>query len=223
MNNIVNASKSIKSVLNSLKRIALNGSPYINSFHKSKSIFIHIPKNAGISIEKAIYEEKVGHHRYMEYAIASPLQVSTYFTFSFVRNPWSRVLSAFNFLKEGGRNPADKQWAERYLDKFKCFDEFVLALQNERFREIVLSWQHFRPQIDYLINHKGNIGVDYVGRVETIKKDFKLICKKIGISARLPHLNKSPSKSYKKEYTKESKNVVKRIYERDIQLFEYKY
>lgn len=41
--------------------------------------------------------------------IFSQREFEDYFKFTFVRNPWDRLLSAFLFLKKGGANKVDRQ------------------------------------------------------------------------------------------------------------------
>ena len=81
--------------------------------HQHRFIFIHIPKTAGTSIEKALCDEscqllpgewdrtRVSHtplnhltlQELVDYSILTPAQFKTYFKFCFVRNPWDRLIS----------------------------------------------------------------------------------------------------------------------------------
>ena len=72
--------------------------------HKSKVIFIHIPRTAGTSVEKAF----VGKDWFNIDVSTKHIYASTardyyaefwdeYFKFSIVRNPWDRMLSLSKF------------------------------------------------------------------------------------------------------------------------------
>ncbi|MFG7930138.1 sulfotransferase family 2 domain-containing protein [Campylobacter coli] len=67
-------------------------------FHdKYKCIFIHVPKVAGSSIERVIYQTDkwlVGHVKASDYTKFDKDKFDSYFSFGFVRNPYDRVVSA---------------------------------------------------------------------------------------------------------------------------------
>lgn len=74
-----------------------------------KCIFVHIPKTAGISISRSIFGNLGGGHtKIRDYElIFSAKDFNNYFKFTFVRNPWDRIFSAYRFLKNGGINEED--------------------------------------------------------------------------------------------------------------------
>ena len=76
-------------------------------------IFVHIPKTAGMSICQSLFGNLAGGHATLaDYQIIfAKHEFDNYFKFSFVRNPWDRVYSAYNFLKKGGATDFDRQWA----------------------------------------------------------------------------------------------------------------
>ena len=74
---------------------------------KHKCIFIHVPKAAGSSVETSeIFEDQRiktgeyvgGHTTALEYRETYPGKFKNYFKFAFVRNPYSRLVSAFSYL-----------------------------------------------------------------------------------------------------------------------------
>ena len=83
-------------------------------FDQCGCIFIHIPKCAGVSVSKALFGNLAGgHSRVVDYQLVfNSNEYSNYFKFTFVRNPWDRLVSAFFFLKKGGFNDADKKWVK---------------------------------------------------------------------------------------------------------------
>jgi hypothetical protein len=75
-----------------------------------------------------------------------------------------------------------------------------------------------------LCDERGNIDVDFVGKFENLKDDFKRVCKCGGIkSAELSRHNKSTHNHYTKYYDEEMINIISELYEKDISLFGYTY
>jgi hypothetical protein len=187
------------------------------SFDQYRCIFVHIPKCAGVSICRSLFGNNgAGHH-----SIATFQQVfdapsfEHYFKFTFVRNPWDRLLSAWRFLRAGGFNDTDRRWARRHLSEFPDFGTFVrhwLTPENAR------SWVHFRPQTDFLRLDNGRPGVDFVGRYELIDTDFRQVCDQLGINAPLSTLNVAPAprRDYRTAYGSESRAIVANVYAQDI-------
>jgi hypothetical protein len=155
---------------------------------------------------------------YFEYERANPRKFSEYFKFTFVRNPWDRLLSAYMFLKKGGLNEMDRAWAETHLAPFETFDQFVLEWVNE---ENVWSWVHFIPQHHFICDTQGVVKMDFVGRQESIREDFDVVKQRLSIDIELPVLNKTRARSHHGYYTEETREIVSRVYARDIELFDY--
>lgn len=197
------------------------GNPYKPHNDKYRCIFTHIPKAAGISVESALFSEKVGHKILLWYAFYDSQRFKDYFKFTFVRNPFARVVSAFFFLKKGGRNRFDAQWAVRNLSPFKDIEEFVDALENRTFARSILSWQHFSPQYSYVTDLDGRILVDFVGKVETIEVDFQYICSQLNIRTALPHHNRSNHEDFRTYFDNRRYEIIYDLYKMDFLLFDY--
>ena len=90
-----------------------------------RCVFIHIPKAAGTSLTKTLFAAPSRHLQYTEYERANPKKFKKYFKFTFVRNPYDRLFSAYTFLKKGGLNELDRCWAEQNLASFPDFESFV--------------------------------------------------------------------------------------------------
>ena len=71
-------------------------------FDKKKCIFFHIPKTAGISLVKALFGDLDWGHRDVKYYrnVFNKKKFDSYFKFTFVRNPYDRLFSAYSFLKK---------------------------------------------------------------------------------------------------------------------------
>jgi hypothetical protein len=195
----------------------------LKPFDERKCIFVHIPKCAGVSISKSLLGNLGGGHlRIPHYElIFSKREFEDYFKFTFVRNPWDRLLSAFLFLKKGGANKLDKAWADEHLSCFEDFHAFVTTWVNRR---NVNTWKHFVPQYKFVCEPGTQTPkVDFIGYFEHIGDDFTYIQKKLGINSNLQHLNKTGGgkREYKEYYTDTTREIVADVYEEDIRIFRY--
>ena len=194
----------------------------LNAFYKSKSIFIHIPKTAGVSLAKAIYGDVSleGHRSFYFNSIALNTKNEVFFFFAFVRNPFDRLYSAYKFLRKGGMNNFDKLTFETHLSEFKDFEDFILNGLNKK---LIYQITHFIPQHEYLCDSKGNILVDFIGRFENLDKDIILLSKKLKKDINLSHHNFNSKLDYTEVYTDEMIYRVSNIYQKDIDIFKYNF
>ena len=169
---------------------------------KYNCIFIHIPKVAGQSIERVFLQlhgltwetreplllrlnpdpglgpPALAHLKASEYVTCGYLseeEFRSFYRFSFVRNPWGRLVSIYSYLG---------------FDEVMPFKQFLRADFSDAER-----WEpalFLQPQYDYLFNERGEQLVDYIGRFESLQKDFDHVCDAIGIEhTTLPHANKT--------------------------------
>jgi hypothetical protein len=54
-----------------------------------------------------------------------------------------------------------------------------------------------------------------------LDEDFQSICRKVGISAALPHVNKTKRTGYRDYYDPETRDLTARLYAKDIERFGY--
>ncbi len=196
----------------------------LGPFDETESIFVHIPKCAGISVTRALYGRLVGtHHGVKSFQmIYSKAEMDHYFKFTIVRNPWSRLVSAYTFLKSGGLTDGDKAWAKEHLSQFDDFGRFVREWVNPK---NVLTYIHFNYQHRYVVDPNGYMPIDYVGYFENLKNDFKNIASIMGKDVELPHHNPTKSKvkrlPYTEMYDDETRQIVADVYRQDIERFGY--
>lgn len=222
-----------------------------------KTIFVHIPKVAGQSIETLFLEDlgldweqrgellmrkkksheqgphRLAHLRAKDYVALGYTDAQTYdsfFKFSFVRNPYARVLSLYHYLGYS-----------RIISVEKFIEKVLVKMVNE---------DHFfyQSQYDYLYSDKGKLLVDYVGKLEQISEDIEHVFEKSGLQGKkLPHVNKSEkglkrgltslltnpsllahlklgkvvSKKKVKELTRIEKEAIYQLYSKDFEHFGY--
>ncbi|MEM7171204.1 MAG: sulfotransferase family protein [Pseudomonadota bacterium] len=149
--------------------------------------------------------------------------VPKFFVFTFVRNPYSRFLSAY--LSKISR--PQKQKAEVLIALGKDATDLKQHVSFEEFVELVASQApremnpHWAPQTTYLLPHL--IRYDFIGRFETFEADMKLVLEKLKYSnIELTHFRKTGA-SYKLDdyYNERTKEIVRQIYKDDFIAFNY--
>ncbi|MFW6130630.1 MAG: sulfotransferase family 2 domain-containing protein [Atribacterota bacterium] len=198
--------------------------------HDLKCVFVHIMHTGGTSIEFNLcgndwwkIEKKTKHLMASQAKNVYREYWKDYFVFSFVRNPWDRIISMFRHRNFFGIFMEKKQINfQRYFDQFSKHN--VLLEHDYRAYNIqdILTPKHKSNQV-YLNILDENI--DFIGRFENLQEDFDKICDILKISQRkLPHKNKSKRKSdYRSYYNDETKQIVCEMYKNDIDFFGYRF
>lgn len=96
--------------------------------NKHKFIFVHIPKTAGVTISSILddyctLDEKKKHNMNPH---GQRNQISRYFKFCFVRNPWDRFLSCYFYFRKYGRKIANDTHSGEIVNRFDSFYEFTI-------------------------------------------------------------------------------------------------
>lgn len=137
--------------------------------------------------------------------------LSKYFTFSFVRNPYERLVDYYVNYEVRGNTFHNMS-----------FGEFIKNyLINSVYSPLI------RPQINFIVGinrKKIPIKVDYVGRYESLLRDWDFIQQKIGITDPTPApIIVNPVPNYREYYTPELQEVVGNYYKQDLEVFKYKF
>lgn len=191
--------------------------------NKCKHIFIHVPKCGGLSIHDPNYS-RYGHdlrQKNFKFYKDSQQRNDVQFSFTFVRNPWDRLVSAYHYLKNGGSGaqPGDAVDYESLLSQYSSFEDVVLNWNYNLFNQI-----HLKPQWEWICDDNGNLIVDFVGKFEHLQADYNTVCDIIKIPRKkLPHTNRSEHKPYTEYYNAETRKIVSEIYAKDIELFNYEF
>lgn len=202
-------------------RHGLTNGPYsFKPFDDTRSIFIHVPKCAGVSVVRSIYGNLAGGHATLDDYINAfePNKLLQYFKFTIVRNPWDRLVSAYFFLKSGGFGPKDRTWFSSELGAYSDFRTFVLNWLTE---ENIWKWYHFMPQYHFILERRNRLSLDFIGHFENLENDYELIRQKIGVGNPLAVSNSSTHGDYKHYYDQETRSIVRRVYCKDIELLGY--
>ncbi len=206
-----------------------------------KTIFVHIPKTAGGTVElrlgKAIYgdlwqkkrHEKMSlggkwtqHFTYEDYINEYSVEnLEGFYSFCFVRNPWDRAVSEYLYMMKMkgcvcGEKDIPSTFKTYLKEDFRC------------------SWSsHVRPQSDYILDKNNKIVVDDVFRFEDFEAQFKIATKAMGFPGNYEfpkskaNVTRKPfdrlRRPYWKFYDRETRDIVAEKYEKDISLFGYSF
>jgi hypothetical protein len=229
--------------------------------HQYRCVFVHIPKTAGMSIEQVFVDlvgltwktraplllgrnenprrgpPKLEHLRAGEYLACGHLtaaQLESYFKFSFVRNPWDRIVSEYKY--RGYPVKIDfKTYLFKHLPAPGWTDTYC----------------HIIPQYDFLYDDAGKLLVDFVGKYESLQADFDKVCARLGIPPTpLPRVNRSLDEArpstlrelrkqvrraiwsrerahtfphYTEYYDDESREFVGGLFRKDVEVFNYSF
>jgi len=132
-----------------------------------------------------------------------------YFKFAFVRNPWERLVSEYHYIlsrPEHGRHAR--------VSQLGSFGEFI-RMQIPR-RDAY--------QLSMLCDRKGNLLMDFVGKLENLQADWEAVCNAIGIPQQsLPRRNKTSYGRYQDSYDPAAIDLVAEHWAAEIELFGYSF
>ena len=130
-----------------------------------------------------------------------------YFKFAFVRHPFDRFVSLCAMLNR--RDP-------HYSGRERAFMKRAIA--RPRFRARVLV----RPQVAMLTTASGDLGMDYLGRYETLQHSFDEVCERIGLARRtLDVRNAATHGDYRDIFDAELGATVAALYSEDFARLDY--
>ena len=212
---------------------------------KYRFLFVHIAKTGGTSVRSALqrlrwrdpwywpmflcsrFSHWSGHRlatklpRHAKIVAAKELLPEEFFRqlfkFAFVRNPWDLQVSSFHhILRE----------RPHYLGGHEDFASFLRwKLDPARPYQYHLDTS-IELQTDYLIDLRGEVIVDYIGRYESLEADFNRACQRIGIRPPpLPHRRQARDRraDYRSYYTDDTAELVLETFRKDVELLGYRF
>ena len=158
-----------------------------------------------------------------------PTAIKKPFIFAFVRNPYDRAVSCWlnqivaptefskNLFKDGMHKSF---WRYPGLNPGMSFPDFAKVIHDIHDGQ---SNPHFKSQSWFLLNGKGQLEPDYIGRFEMLQEDFNVVCNRVGVnSVALPHRNRTKKRgAWKKYYKPITRDLIYERYREDFELFGY--
>lgn len=205
-----------------------------------RCIFVHIPKNAGTSVQRALVsldstavtrlELPKGERIHLGAAqIRDAIGAAAFdecFRFAVVRNPWDRLVSWYSHAVQFPGN----QFHRAVQESCPTFRDFVL---REDFKG---AGRTRKPQTQMICDASGARLVDFVARFETLTDDFAHVVDELRARAAargrplavlegfgLPAVNRSRHGTYRDHYDTETRDVVARRFASDLEAFGYEF
>lgn len=190
-------------------------------YHHLKTIFVHVPKAAGTSIERTLRESPKtvvgGHTTALGFKKKFPEFFDRYFKFAVVRHPVDRFISAYLYLKQHPVHPALNNQG---VHESAGLDDWVA--KAEASPSVLQNIVHFLPQHQFLCDADGKIMVDAVYRYERLEEAWREICERTGINhAPLPRLNPSVHDAGSISSSGRVNDFVAEVYKKDFKLLNY--
>ena len=226
--------------------------------HELKAIYIHLPKNGGLYIQKILedfYNFKTLYFTHENHNEFSDLNVSdiepenngfinfkkkgllryhmsskkyntvanlseekwkTYYKFTFIRNPYDKLVSAYKYIN-----------SNNYANKKISFNQFI---EQKDYCSDYTYFHSFISQYQQLLDLNNEININYFGKFENLNIELIHILKNIGVK-KISHysvieknisINRSNiDKNYASYYDTELLQKVNHIFNEDFEYFNY--
>ena len=186
--------------------------------------YIHVPRT-GMAMKKIISdwlkpnfvviddEEWMINHPNLEMVRR---HYSTAKAISVVRNPWQRIWSFYRKISAEGYW---LDWNGKTLMDLKPLEPWLEDYANPDIVFDFPRWfNRFTNQIDFL-----NGGVDFILKAECLETEFKVVQDYLCCLTPLPDISGYDHYEYRKYFSTRCKDIVSKIFERDIDEFGYKF
>lgn len=194
---------------------------YVRRLLKAGVIFIHIPRAAGTSIANEVIGRRAGHLTATEIKRQMGEDLyNTMFSFSVVRNPYDRLVSAYYYAKNrGGEHGGITPNRDYKRPSFSTFERFILEWLPGR--NIHALDYVFQPQYQFVFE-RDVLQVDYLGKLENLDEVEKVVGENLKRTIRFNRYNQSKrGKDFAKYYNEPMRQVVQDIYMQDFKKLGY--
>ena len=140
-----------------------------------------------------------------------PEEIKDYYFFTFVRNPYTRFISGWNYIKGKYNSP--------------LLETLSGTIDN---KDIInpVSYAHiFLSQYDMSRDEEGNINMNFIGKFENLIEDLTIVLSKFYENPIIEDkkVNENPIKygNYRQYYTPEILSFVNEWFSKDFEMFGY--
>jgi hypothetical protein len=193
-----------------------------DAFRAAGVAFVHVPRTGGTSVTDVLFGQFIGHFSLIDLLDAAPKDVRALPRFAITRNPWDRLVSAWAFAKAGSgidgrvRISQPEQYAVPAFDSFERFVHEWLTPRSTSPLDGI-----FRPQHSYLLDRHGKLDFSHCGRLEQLDKTQEWLASISRKSSDFGNKNATQRFDYRPYYNAETRDIVARIYSRDIEVLGY--
>lgn len=199
-------------------------------------LFLHIPKNAGSSINHALCHLALTPERLLANRLLASIGIKVnhygpwrsrrfrrHSTATTIRNHlpgevWQRLFK-FAFV----RNPWDRLVSQyKYILQVPAHHRHRLV-QTMKFAEFADYWTRggYASQTAFVTDRTGEVILDFIGRCENIDEDFAHVCRELDVAVEIGHANRSRRKDYRGYYDARSRDMVAARLRDELDMFEY--
>lgn len=111
------------------------------------------------------------------------LDLDTLTIMTVVRDPWRRMQSLYRHIRRDERHPYNAIAAGQAL---KGFVGHLLKRRDDR------PYVDTLPQMDYLVDQSGRVGVDVILKQDCLEDGLRILCRDLQMPLELPRANASP-------------------------------
>lgn len=154
-----------------------------------------------------------------------------YFIFCFVRNPYDKLFSAYNYLLNKLKQ-SDFKFVRESKENKDYFIDFTTFIKNYNNVNNISYFHAFIPQYEHLINNNNTINISFIGYYEDFDNELLnaltlMGIKKILYSEQIYFENKInifkvTTLEKKNQYSEYAFNFVNEYFKKDFEIFNYK-
>mmetsp|Transcript_34825 Transcript_34825/g.52171 ORF Transcript_34825/g.52171 Transcript_34825/m.52171 type:complete len:381 (+) Transcript_34825:301-1443(+) len=161
---------------------------------KYKFAYIHILKSGGSATKKFLRKSLCGEDdvdcKRVDPRVVRPIVCEQipkkhpdYFTFSFVRNPFSRMYSMYSMMDGFPRQKGG------LVTDTVSFSKFVMTEPNKRSAFTKMSSDHYWAQTDFIFSKNSCPSFDFLGRVDQFDQDMRTILEHLNATEMIDYLD----------------------------------
>jgi len=203
-----------------------------NNIHQNYDSFFNDSKYVKINedIDSHTIREKGLYNYYESHQYINKEKLKKYFVFSFVRNPYDRFFSAYNYLKNMLCKSKEKNKIRNSYENILFFEDFETFVKNKENINNISFFHAFIPQYKQFLDLNNKCNINYIGRQENLDNDFLEILSILNIK-NIVHtkiisdekkMNESDDNDIISHYTEYIFDFVNKYFEKDFEIFGYK-